>query len=58
MFGWLVVAMFTFISGWLAIMMVRERAYRNNVFVGKGRAKAGGKLSHLDPDSFHSRRAL
>ena len=58
MFGWLVLAMFAFITGWLAIMLMRERAYRNDVFAGKHRAKAGGKLSRLNPDSFHNKRAL
>ena len=55
MFGWLVLAMFAFVTGWLAIMLIRERSYRNSMFASKHRAKAGGKRPRLNPDSFHNR---
>ena len=53
MLGWLVVAMFALVTGWLVIMPLRKRVYRNNMLAPKHRDRVEKKQSRLNPDSSH-----
>ena len=58
MFGWLTAVLFTLATGWLIILLWRERAYRNGVLTHKHKARAREKRPHSNPDSSRERGTL